>query len=74
MPTQRERSPLLFETKLGKMSVEVASRMKELEATGLVLKTGPIAAFMALKAPAVRAAERSWRREGIVVEFGSIWL
>lgn len=68
MPTQRERSPLLFETTLGTTSVEVASRMKELEATGPVLKAGPIAAFAAVKA---RAAERIWLREGIVAEFGS---
>lgn len=67
MPTQRERSPLLFSLRVGRIRVDVASRMKELEATGPVLKAGPIAAFTVVKAPAARAAETSWLTEGMVV-------
>ena len=56
IPTQSERSPLLPVGALGKMRVEVASRMNELEATGPVLKAGPMAPWTAGMAAAARAA------------------
>lgn len=45
MPTQREASPEEPLGALGRTRVEVDSRMKEFEATGPVLKAGPMAAF-----------------------------
>lgn len=50
MPTQREASPEDPLGALGKMSVEVASRIHELEDTGPVLKAGPMAASTDAKA------------------------
>lgn len=45
MPTQREASPEFPLGALGKVRVEVASRIHEPDETGPVLKAGPMAAF-----------------------------
>jgi hypothetical protein len=45
IPTQREASPDEPLGVLGRTKVDVDSRMKESEATGPVLKPGPMAAF-----------------------------
>lgn len=44
--------------------MDVASRMKELEATGPVLKAGPIAAFTVVKAPAASESSRDKLADG----------
>jgi hypothetical protein len=55
MPTQREASPEEPLGALGRTRVDVDSRMKESEATGPVLKAGPIAAFTEAIAVMARA-------------------
>ena len=67
MPTQRERSPEDPLGALGRTRVAVDSRMNELEATGPVLKYGPMAASTEVKANAARA-ERILREEGMAVK------
>ena len=68
MPTQSEASPDDPLGALGRMSVDVASRMKVSEDTGPVLKAGPMAAFAHLKLRAMAARiGRVWVREGMVV-------
>lgn len=66
MPTQREASPDEPLGALGRMRVEVASRMKEFEATGPVENAGPIAAWTEVRVVRVRA-ERACFREGMLV-------
>lgn len=67
IPTQREASPDEPLGALGRMRVEDASRMKELEETGPVENAGPIAACAVLMAVMARA-ERVWCREGMLVD------
>lgn len=55
IPTQREATPEEPVGPLGKMRVDVASRMNELEATGPVLKAGPMAPSTTGMATAARA-------------------
>jgi hypothetical protein len=55
MPTQREASPDEPLGVLGRTRVEVDSRIKESEATGPVLKAGPMAAFTEAIAVTARA-------------------
>jgi hypothetical protein len=65
MPTQSDASPEEPLGALGRTRVEVDSRMKESEATGPVLKAGPMAAFT--EAIAVMAsAEMVCLLEGIL--------
>ncbi len=68
MPTHSDRSPDDPVGALGRISVDVASRMNEPDATGPVLKAGPMAASAV--ATAVARAARRWRGEGIVVVMG----
>jgi hypothetical protein len=55
MPTQREASPEEPLGAFGSTRVDVDSRMKDSEATGPVLKAGPMAAFTEAIAVIVRA-------------------
>ena len=65
MPTQSDASPVEPLGALARIRVEVDSRMKEFDATGPVLKTGPNAAYTEVMAAAVRT-KRIWMREYIV--------
>lgn len=68
IPTQREASPWLLVGGAGRTRVEVDSRMKELEATGPVLKAGPKAALVPATAITARALI-IWLQEGIFVVY-----
>jgi len=65
IPTQRERTPEEPVGPLGKMRVDVDSRMNELAATGPVLKAGPMAPSTVVMATAARA-DRTRRENSIV--------
>lgn len=56
MPTHSDRSPVEPVGALGRTSVDVDSRIKELDATGPVLNAGPIAASTWLEAKAIVTA------------------
>ncbi len=70
IPTQREVMPELPLGTLGKMRVDVASRIQEPPPTGPVLKAGPMAASTEVNVMAAAAAkaEITWRGEDIIVD------